>query len=53
MRYVVKERPHSACRFASRRFNFDHIRPQVTQEFATKLTLFIDEFENAQASKGA
>ena len=50
---VVEEWPHAAGRLATGGFDLDDIGPQVAQEFATKLALFVGEFQDSQARQRA
>jgi len=46
---IVQEGAYAARRLATGGFDFDDIGPQVTYEFAAKLTFFIGKFQDAQA----
>src|SRR6266545_497613 len=50
---IVKEWPHAADRLATGGFDLDDIGPQVAQEFATELALFVGEIQDSQARQRA
>jgi hypothetical protein len=53
MRQIIEEWPDAAGRFATGGFDLDDIGPQVAQEFATELALFVGEFQDSQARQRA
>ena len=50
---IVQEWPDVAGRLATGGFDLDDIGPQVAQEFATKLALFVGELQDSQACQWA
>jgi hypothetical protein len=50
---VVEERPDPAAGLAARRFDLDHIGPEVAKKLAAELAGFICELKNSEAGEGA
>src|SRR6202022_76954 len=50
---VVEKRPDVAARLAAGRFDLDHVGPEIGEQFAAELALFIGEFQDPQACQRA
>ena len=49
MRNVVEERPNLPALLPAGRFDLDHIGPEIAQQLAAELALFIRQFEHSQS----
>ena len=52
MRNVIEKGSNMAASLAARRFDLDHIGPEVAEQLAAELAFFVCQFQDSQPRKG-